>query len=264
MKWFAPVFLLICGLFWLGVTAEADLGAVLAPPSWSHWFGTDLLGRDVFIRVLQGNFLSWMIGLIAASVAVMIGVILGFWAGFRQGWLDFIVMRVLEVFSSVPQLVFVTLLAVVFRPWAEASSASRLLFLALSIALVHWVNFARLTRTTVLQLSREPFVEGARAIGAGFWRILWVHLRPHLAPVLRRAYLASLPSFLLFESFLSFLGFGLQPPDVSLGTLLDEGWKNFSISPHLLLAPGLVLFAQLLYFQLVFSKSPTSRREDLA
>ena len=260
-------------LLWLLVVTETHLDSVLSAPSLRHPFGTDSLGRDLFVRVLQGHFLTWSVGFLAALVALVIGAALGCFAGYKKGWLDLILMRFMEIISSVPQLVFVTLMVLFFRPWAESSSLARVFFLALAIALVHWMTFARLTRTLVLQISSEPFIEGARAIGAGPFRIFWVHLRPHVSPLLRQGFLAALPSFLLFEGFLSFLGFGLQPPDVSLGTLLQEGWKSFSVAPHLLLAPGLVLFVTLFYFQLAFSArdevqgnlgARSAKREDLA
>lgn len=258
---------------WAGMTPMTRLDLVLAAPSWAHPFGTDSLGRDLLVRVLQGLFLSWAVGLTAAVVSLAIGTVLGFWAGYVKGAVDSTLMRLMEIMSSVPQLVFVTLLVLFFRPWAEVNSLSRVLFLALAIALVHWMTFARLTRTLVLQVSNEPFIEGALAIGAPPLRIFWTHVRPHVWPLLRQGFFANLPSFLLFEGFLSFLGFGLQPPDVSLGTLLQEGWKSFSVAPHLLLAPGLVLFATLFYFQLAFAPNEETqgrlgvnrgRREDLA
>jgi ABC-type dipeptide/oligopeptide/nickel transport system permease subunit len=270
---FTIVLALVSFLLWLWGGAETHLDFVLAAPSWRHPFGTDSLGRDLLVRVLQGHFLTWSVGLVAAIVALVIGSGLGCFAGYKKGWVDLLLMRLMEIISSVPQLVFVTLLVLFFRPWAETSSLARVFFLALAIALVHWMTFARLTRTLVLQISAEPFVEGARAVGAGPVRIFWVHLRPHISPLLKQGFLAALPSFLLFEGFLSFLGFGLQPPDVSLGTLLQEGWKSFSVAPHLLLAPGLVLFVTLFYFQIAFSARDEAqghlgarsvKREDLA
>lgn len=234
--------------FWLP-PAEPQLDRVLESPGWRHWMGTDSLGRDLFLRVLRGNFTSWAVGAAAAALALVTGSLVGFIAGWRGGFLDLALMRVTEVLDSIPAVVQVTLLVLLFRSLLEGHDSSALAGLAVGIGLTHWVEFARLTRVLVLQESKASFVEGALAIGASPMRILWVHLRPNLTPALMQSLWAQLPAFLIFESLVSFLGFGVQPPGTSLGILLQEGWKTFSIAPHLLLAPGLALFVTLLCFQ---------------
>ena len=230
---------------------EPQLDRVMQDPQWSHWFGTDSLGRDLLFRVLRGTSFSLIVGLISFAISLSIGSVLGFLAGWKKGVFDFVLMRAVEILSSIPQMVLVTLFVLMLRPWVEQHSGLRVLTLALGIGLTHWPFFFRFVRALVLQESEASYIESAQVMGANLPRIFWRHLLPNLGPALRSSFWSQLPSFLLFESLLSFLGFGLQPPETSLGTLLLEGWKTFSTAPHLLLSPGLALFLILLSFQLV-------------
>ena len=248
-QFFLFLLIVLSCLAYLRPTAEPQLDEVMQSPMWRHWFGTDHLGRDLFWRVMQGNFFSWVVGLFAFFVSLIIGSFLGFWAGWRKNYFDFIFMRLLEIFESVPQLVLVTIFVLMLRPWAERNGTLRILSLSLGIGFTHWSHLARLMRTLVLQESESSYIEGARVLGASSMRIFVWHLWPNLWPTLRSSFWVQLPSFLLFESLLSFLGFGLQPPQTSLGSLIFEGWKTFSTAPHLLLAPGFVLFLTLLSIQ---------------
>jgi oligopeptide transport system permease protein len=257
MRKTARVFLFLLALLsviaFFFLSADPQMDSVLESPGSRHWMGTDSLGRDLLVRVLKGNFYSWVVGLAAAFVAFALGSFAGFWAGWKKKAFDSFLMRLIELLDSIPSVVLVTLFVLLFREWAEASPRLRILALALGIGLTHWMSFARLTRVLVLQESQSAFMEGAVAVGAGPFRLFWHHLRPHLTPVLLQSFWAHLPSFFLFESLLSFLGFGLQAPETSLGLLLQEGWRTFSAAPHLLLAPGSVLFLTLFCFQVGIS-----------
>lgn len=244
----ALLFLASAFAFFAGAE-DPHLDQVLRDPGAGHVWGTDTLGRDLALRILQGNFQSWVIGGFAAVLALAIGAALGACAGWLRGFWDFGLMRAFELIGSVPNLVLVTLFVLLLDPWTGGSSAARFVSLAVGIGLSAWVPFAHVTRALVLQEVQKTYVESAIVLGASTPRILWFHLRPHLWPVLRQTFWVQLPSFLLFESLLSFLGFGLQPPRTSLGILLNEGWKSFSVAPHLLLGPGFVLFLTLLSFQ---------------
>jgi len=245
----------------LGLHAESHLEQVLQSPSLDHWMGTDALGRDLFTRVLQANFYSWVVGLGAAAMAFAIGTLWGFVAGSGPGAVDLLLMRFVEVLDSIPSVVLVTLFVLLIRAWSGDQLTLRLFALIIGIGLTHWMPFARTTRVLVLQERQSAYVEGARALGVGPWRLFWVHLRPHLAPALRQSLWGHLPAFFLFESLLSFLGFGLQPPQTSLGILLQDGWKSFSVAPHLLLAPGILLVLTLLCLQASFVTRPHPREQ---
>lgn len=256
---------IICGFRF--ISTESNLFLVMSSPSLRHFAGTDDLGRDVLIRTLQGLSLSLLIGLTSSFLATFIGTVVGFFAGHFAGAFDLIISRIIEILSSLPQLILVTLMTLFFSDFADQGFWSRILVLSASISCVQWMNTARVVRVQCLTLSKQEFIEGARAIGASNFRIFFKHEIPHLNPTLLRLYLSSLPTFMLFEGFLSFLGFGLQPPEVSLGTLLNEGWRHFSLAPRLLLVPGLFLFIILYYFQLCFREFESQNRhnkEDLA
>jgi ABC-type dipeptide/oligopeptide/nickel transport system permease subunit len=210
-----------------------DAGAVFQGPSKAHWLGTDVLGRDLMSRLASGARISLLVGLAGTAVALVFGLVLGAIAGWRGGWTDAALMRLVDVLYGLP-FVFVAILAtVVFRSLpadrnplvalfgSEATAQLVLLFLVLGA--VQWLTPARLVRAEVLALRQAPFVEAARALGAGSFRILARHLVPNLAgPLLAYAALM-VPAMMLEESFLSFLGLGARDPQASWGSLLSEG-----------------------------------------
>lgn len=212
-----------------------ELGA--SAPSAEHWLGTDILGRDQLTRIMYGSRISLMVGFIATLVALTIGVLWGAIAGFVGGRTDAFMMRTVDALYALPFTIFIILLTVVF--------GSSMLLLFLAIGAVEWLTMARIVRGQVLTIKRQEFVEAAVSIGLSPWRIISRHLIPNvLGPVIVYTTL-TIPSVILLESFLSFLGLGIQPPASSWGSLISNGVEAMEEYPWLLFFPGLVLTATL-------------------
>jgi oligopeptide transport system permease protein len=219
-------------------------GDVWAPPlAGGHLLGADALGRDLLARMLMGLRVSLAIGLTATAVALVIGVAWGATAGFVGGRLDEAMMRAVDVLYALPFIFFVILLMVAF------GSSLALMFLA--IGAVEWLTMSRIVRGQTLALKQKEFVEAARAAGLGRAAIIWRHIVPNLlGPVVVYATL-TVPSVILAESFLSFLGLGVQPPMASLGGLIAEGAQQMEIAPWLLVFPSAAMIATLLAFSFI-------------
>ncbi|MGV8835591.1 ABC transporter permease [Cellvibrio sp.] len=208
-----------------------DLGA--SAPSATHWLGTDALGRDQLTRIMYGSRISLMVGFIATAVALTIGVLWGAIAGFMGGRVDAVMMRIVDALYALPFTIFIILLTVIF--------GSSMLLLFLAIGAVEWLTMARIVRGQVLTIKRQEFVEAAISMGLSPWRIISRHLIPNvLGPVIVYTTL-TIPSVILLESFLSFLGLGIQPPASSWGSLISGGVETMEEYPWLLIFPGLVL-----------------------
>ncbi|QEY13251.1 ABC transporter permease [Cellvibrio sp. KY-YJ-3] len=208
-----------------------DLGA--SAPSAAHWLGTDTLGRDQLTRIMYGSRISLMVGFIATAVALTIGVLWGAIAGFIGGRVDAVMMRIVDALYALPFTIFIILLTVIF--------GSSMLLLFLAIGAVEWLTMARIVRGQVLSIKRQEFVEAAISMGLSPWRIITRHLIPNvLGPVIVYTTL-TIPSVILLESFLSFLGLGIQPPASSWGSLISGGVETMEEYPWLLIFPGLVL-----------------------
>jgi oligopeptide transport system permease protein len=213
-----------------------DWGHLAAAPGFtaSHWLGTDRLGRDLFVRTLYGARLSLIISLLASAVSVAVGIAWGSVAGYAGGRTDAWMMRCVDVLYSLPYLFIVIILTTLFRRGSIA-------VLLLGVAAVGWLTTARIVRGQTLALKRREFVEAARASGATPWDIVRRHIVPNLlGPVAVYAAL-TVPQMIMYETFLSFLGLGVQEPHASLGNLVFVGAQEMQSAPWLLIVPAGVL-----------------------
>ncbi len=214
---------------------DLDLGA--SPPSAAHWLGTDTFGRDLLTRIMYGGRVSLAVGFIATTVALFIGVFWGAIAGYAGGRTDAFMMRLVDILYALPFMIFIILLMVVF--------GRSILLLFLAIGCVEWLTMARIVRGQVLSLRQQEFVEAAVAMGLSPLTIIIRHIIPNiLGPIIVYVTL-TIPSVMLLEAFLSFLGLGIQPPQSSWGLLISYGVETMEEYPWLLLYPGLVLSATL-------------------
>ncbi len=215
-----------------GTAQDVLLGAT--PPSWRHPFGTDVLGRDLLVRTMDGGAIAIRIGLTATAVALVIGVGWGALAGYAGGRLDELLMRVVDVLYALPATVFVIVVM------ALVSSRNEVLLFAL-IGGISWLTLARIVRAQVRGLRHREFVEAARGLGATPTRVVWRHILPNaVGPIVVYTTLL-VPGVLLQEAFLSFLGLGVQPPRASWGTLIAEGARQLAVYPWTLAAPGALM-----------------------
>lgn len=229
-----------------------NIDRALMPPDAQNWLGTDSLGRDQLSRIMYGSRMSMSVGVFTAVFSLIFGGVYGAASGWLGGWVDSVLMRIIDILYAIPSLVLLILVGVIFNsvnlfenPELKALTG---IFLALSV--VGWVSLARLVRGQVLQVREMLYVEGARALGASDWRIVARHIAPNILGPVIVMLTFQIPSNILFESFLSFIGLGLQPPYSSWGVLANDGWKAKSY-PHLVLYPGMALFFTMLAFNLL-------------
>lgn len=221
---------------------QQDLLGGAQGPSAAHWFGTDTLGRDLMVRTMEGGRISLLVGLVATSVALLIGIVYGATAGYVGGRTDAVMMRFVDILYALPFTIFVILLMVAF------GRSLWLMFVA--IGCVEWLTMARIVRSGVMALRKQEFIEAAVSLGYSHRRIILKHLIPNvLGPVIVVATL-TVPAVMLLEAFLSFLGLGVQPPNASWGVLINEGQQNMEIFPWLLIFPA--FFFALTLFSLNF------------
>lgn len=211
--------------------AYQDLALGASPPSSDHLLGTDTLGRDLLTRMMYGSRISLMVGFLATSVALVIGVIWGTIAGFSGGKVDAIMMRIVDTLYGIPFIILIILLMVIF--------GRNLILLFLAIGAVEWLTMARIVRSQVLNLSKQEFILSAEAMGVSKGSIVFRHLIPNaMGPVIVYATL-TVPQIMLLESFLSFLGLGVQPPLSSWGLLIRDGAVSMEEYWWLLIFPSL-------------------------
>ena len=225
--------------FFDGLTLE---GAPL-PPNERFILGTDLLGRDLFTRLLYGARTSLMIGVAANGAAVAVGTLLGVTAGYIQGWVGAAIMRFTDLMMAFPALLLAIALAAIFTP--------SLWIVAMVIALVNWVQIARVIYTETTALAAREYIEAARALGAAWPRILFLHILPHLIPTILVWATLGIATTVLLEATLSFLGVGVQPPTPSWGNIIFESQSYFLTAPWLVFFPGVAILALALAFNLV-------------
>ena len=225
--------------FFDGLTLE---GAPL-PPGERFRFGTDLLGRDLLSRVLHGARTSLIIGIVANGVAVLFGTLLGVIAGYVQGYVGTAIMRFTDLMMAFPALLLAIALAAIFTP--------SLWIVAMVIAMVNWVQVARVIYTQTVSLVEQEFIEAVRSLGAHWTRILFRHIIPHLVPTVMVWATLGIATTVLLEATLSFLGIGVQPPQPSWGNIIFENQTYFTTAPWLVFIPGAAILLLALSFNLV-------------
>ncbi|MCA0272003.1 MAG: ABC transporter permease [Proteobacteria bacterium] len=222
-----------------GLTLE---GAPM-PPGGPWLLGTDLLGRDLYSRLLYGARTSLLIGIIANGIAVGVGTLVGLTAGWLRGWVGTVLMRFTDLMMAFPALLLAICLAAIFRP--------SLWIVALVIALVNWVQTARIVYTETTALAERDFIAAERTLGASSLRILWHHLLPHLWPTIIVWATLGISTTVLLEATLSYLGIGVQPPTASWGNIIFENQTYFQSAPWLVFIPGAAILVLALAFNLV-------------
>lgn len=219
-------------------TQDLYLGAT--PPSWKHLCGTDDLGRDLLTRMLYGGRISLAVGIAATTVSIIIGGIWGTVSGYFGGKVDQVMMRIVDILYALPFMIFIILLMVVF--------GRNLILLFISIGAVEWLTMARIVRGQVLAIRKEEFIDAAITQGLSPQRIIIRHIIPNVMGVIIIYSTLTVPSVMLLEAFLSFLGLGVQPPMSSWGLLISGGVETMEEYPWLLIFPGILLSITLFSF----------------
>ncbi len=217
-----------------------DFDNILARPGGSHPFGTDDLGRDLFVRSMFGIRVTLVVAIVASIVSLVIGVLYGALAGYVGGRVDAIMMRFVDTLYAMPFIFFVILLMVVFE--------RNFFLIFVAIGAINWLDMARIVRGQTLSLRERPFVEAARLTGASTTRIILRHIAPNLVGVVLVYVTLTIPQAILVESFLSFLGLGIQEPQTSLGALVDGGVNQMENTAWMLVIPAALLAVILLCF----------------
>ena len=222
--------------------AETDWGYMQGAPSFEnkHYFGTDSLGRDLLVRTAIGGRISLLVGIAGATVAVVFGTVYGAASGYLGGKIDAIMMRFLEILNAFPFMFFVILLVTIF--------GRNLMLIFVAIGLVSWLDVARIVRGQTLSLKSKEFIEAAHVGGVSGFNIIMRHIVPNVLGVVVVYASLLVPSMILFESFLSFLGLGVQEPMTSWGALLQEGSQTMQVAPWQILIPSVFLVVTLFCF----------------
>lgn len=199
----------------------------------NYWFGTDYLGRDIWTRVWTGARVSLYIALIAALFDLVIGVTYGGISAYYGGKVDIIMQRIIEIITGIPSLVILTLFIMVLEPG--------ILSMSLAMAVSGWTGMARVVRSHVLRLKNQEFVLASKTLGSSDFKLILKHLIPNIIGQIVVMIMFTLPSAIFYEAFLSFIGLGLQPPQASLGVLINDGFKSFQTHPYTMFIPALVI-----------------------
>jgi peptide/nickel transport system permease protein len=221
---------------------DVDVPNALRPPSGAHWFGTDELGRDVLSRVLVAIGASMRVAVVSVTFAVVVGVTIGVLAGYRGGWIDTIVMRIVDVMFAFPVLLLALAVVAILGPGVTTT--------ILAIGIVYTPIFARVARASTLSVRVEPFVQVSRAMGTGHLYILGRHILPNIAGPLIVQTSLSLAFAILSEAALSFLGLGIQPPEPSLGRMIFDSQGFVTLAWWMAVFPGAAIFVIVLAFNL--------------
>jgi peptide/nickel transport system permease protein len=215
----------------------------LQPPGAAHWFGTDDYGRDYFTRALYGGRVSLLVGFASMIIATSIGAVVGIVSGYFGGWIDNLLMRVLELIMSIPSFLVILLLSVFLKPGVGN--------IIVIIALLMWMNIARVVRAETMTLREREYVLYAKASGQSTFGIIMKHIVPNLIPVIIVGATNNIASAIMMESSLSFLGFGVQLPNATWGSMLNNAQGYIAQAPYMALFPGLLILLTVLSFNVL-------------
>jgi len=261
-RWRSPAFLVslafILFVMTVGFLAPAispyapgglEESRMLESPGAAHWFGTDELGRDLFTRILYGARVSLTVGIGTALVALVVGTLYGLLSGYAGGAVDNLLMRIVDIFYGLPDLLIFVLLSLFL--------GRNIAGVLIALGFISWVRFARVARGQVLQAKELVYVEGARSIGASHLRVLLRHILPNIFAPLLVTLTFSIPAAILAESTLSFIGLGINDPysnwGTSWGTLAQDGWRAMRSYPHIIFFPAMAIFFTILSFNFLGS-----------
>lgn len=239
----------VTGLEWAGFDGMATLGSreinfyEQKNVEENYWFGTDYLGRDLWSRIWKGTQVSLFIGLVAALIDTIIGVAYGGVSAYFGGRVDNIMQRIVEILTGVPNLIIIILFILIFDPG--------ILTIILAMVITGWIGMSRLVRGQILKLKNQEFVLAARTLGSSSGRLIFKHLIPNTLGAIIITLMFTIPSAIFFEAFLSFIGIGLQPPQASLGTLINDGYKELRTFPFLLVIPSIIIVLLMVSFNLL-------------
>lgn len=259
-RWRSPAFLVslafILFVMTVGFLAPAispyapgglEESRMLESPGAAHWFGTDELGRDLFTRILYGARVSLTVGIGTALVALVVGTLYGLLSGYAGGAVDNLLMRIVDIFYGLPDLLVFVLLSLFL--------GRNIAGVLIALGFISWVRFARVARGQVLQAKELVYVEGARSIGASPMRVLLRHILPNIFAPLLVTLTFSIPAAILAESTLSFIGLGINDPysnwGTSWGTLAQDGWRAMRSYPHIIFFPAIAIFLTILSFNFI-------------
>ena len=220
-----------------------QLGVYNAAPSLAHWFGTDDLGREVFVRIWEGARISLFIGITAALIDLVIGVLWGSISGLVGGRVDNIMMRIVDILSALPYLLVVIVLLVILQPG--------LLPMIIALSITGWINMARIVRGEVLSIKNQEYVLAARTLGVNTWHLIIKHLIPNALGVILVTMTLTIPTAIFTEAFLSYLGLGVPQPMASWGTMASEGSKAIMSAPWRLIFPAVFISLTIFTFNAI-------------
>ena len=219
---------------------KSDFDNILQTPSSQHLFGTDELGRDILSRVIFGTRISISIAVFTSLIALVFGTLYGSISGIKGGILDEALMKIVDVFYSIPDLLLISIFVLIF--------GKGILGITIALSLLSWMRVARISRATVLELKNRPFILSSKVMGFSDIRIIMKDMLPNIVAPLVVTFTFTIPSVILAESTLSFLGLGISPPNVSWGLMANNAWEGIRSYPHLIIFPCLAIFVSTITF----------------